>query len=153
VCLCFLFQMNTWACFHKRVAPSDKILDKMWAFTYKIKEKILVKKKVIQKVSSPLKELLRSQLLGVQMRTFKRLNSFFSRGENGRKMKREKKCVADNYSELINCYRLTPGPKVSLMMAMCSSTNWTNSKHCSSVQSGFLVLLGFESMFDRSSSL
>jgi len=39
VCLCFLFQMNTWACIHKRVAPSDKILDKMWAFTHKIKEK------------------------------------------------------------------------------------------------------------------
>ncbi len=30
------------------------------------------------------------------MRTFKRLKSFFSRGENGRNTKREKKCVADN---------------------------------------------------------
>jgi len=36
----------------KKVAPSDKILRKfleMWAFTLKIKEKFLVKKKVIQK--------------------------------------------------------------------------------------------------------
>ncbi len=30
------------------------------------------------------------------MRTFKRLKSFFSSGENGRNMKREKKCVAHN---------------------------------------------------------
>lgn len=38
----------------QKVAPSDKILRKfleMWAFTPKIKEKILVKKKVIQKAS------------------------------------------------------------------------------------------------------
>jgi len=37
-----------------KVAPSDKILKKflkMWAFTLKMKEKILVKKKVIQKES------------------------------------------------------------------------------------------------------
>jgi len=37
----------------QRVAPRDKIRRKfleMWAFTSKIKEKILVKKKVIQKV-------------------------------------------------------------------------------------------------------
>ena len=67
----------------------------MWAFTLKIKEKLLVKKKVIQKESQPLKEVLRSKLLGARMRTFKRLKSFFSRGENGRKTK-EKKCAADN---------------------------------------------------------
>jgi len=38
----------------QKVAPSDKILRKlleMWAFTLKIKEKILVNKKVIQKES------------------------------------------------------------------------------------------------------
>jgi len=39
------------------------------------------------------------------MRTFKRLKSFFSRGEKGRTMKREKKCVAIDDSELIRCYR------------------------------------------------
>jgi len=35
------------------------------------------------------------------MRTFKRLKSFFSRGENGIEMEREKKCVAIDDSELI----------------------------------------------------
>jgi len=38
----------------QRVAPKDKILRKyleMWTFTLTIKEKILVKKKVIQRVS------------------------------------------------------------------------------------------------------
>lgn len=38
----------------QRVAPSDKILRKfleMWAFTLKIKEKILIKTKVFQKAS------------------------------------------------------------------------------------------------------
>jgi len=75
----------------------------MWAFTLKMKENIPVKKEVIQKVSKPFKEVLRSKLLRVRTRTFKRLKSFFSRGENGRKTKRKKKCVAHTMddSELI----------------------------------------------------
>jgi len=41
-------------------------------------------------------------LLGVRTRTFKRLKSFFSRGENGRKTKREKNVLQTmNDSELI----------------------------------------------------
>ncbi len=49
-----------------RVAPSNKILRKfleMWVFPLKFKEKILVKKKVIQKASYPLKEVLRSEIV------------------------------------------------------------------------------------------
>ncbi len=49
-----------------RVAPSNKILRKfleMWVFSLKFKEKILVKKKVIQKASYPLKEVLRSEIV------------------------------------------------------------------------------------------
>ncbi len=40
------------------------------------------------------------------MRTFKKLKSFFSSGENGRNMKKEKKCVAMHDSELIRRYTL-----------------------------------------------
>lgn len=53
--------------------PSNKILRnflEMWAFTLKITEKTLVKKKVILKASYPLKELFRSNILGVARRTF-----------------------------------------------------------------------------------
>jgi len=35
-------------------------------------------------------------------------------------------------SELIRRYRLTPGLIFPLRMALCPSTNWDNSKHCSS---------------------
>ncbi len=44
----------SWKTLVLRVAPSNKMLRKfleMWAFPLKIKEKILVKKKVIQKAS------------------------------------------------------------------------------------------------------
>ncbi len=69
------------------VAPSNKILRK-WVFPLKFKEKILVKIKVIQKAS-----YLNLKVLGVRTRTFKRLQSFFSSGENEPNMK---KCVAHN---------------------------------------------------------
>ncbi len=48
------------------VAPSNTILRKfleMWVFPLKMKEKILVKEKVIQKASLPLKEVLRSKIV------------------------------------------------------------------------------------------
>ncbi len=62
-----------------------------------MKEKVLVKKKVIQKAFLTLKRGLNGpKLLGIRTRTFKGLKSFFRSGENGRNMKRGKKCVAHN---------------------------------------------------------
>ncbi len=56
----------SWNILVPRVAPSNKILWKfleMWAFPLKMKEKIPVNKKVIQKASQPLKEVLRFKIV------------------------------------------------------------------------------------------
>ncbi len=41
----------SWTILALRVAPSNKIMGEMWGFPLQIKEKILVKKKVIQRAS------------------------------------------------------------------------------------------------------
>ncbi len=53
-----------------RVAPSNKFLE-MWAFPLNIIEKILVKKKGINKASQPLKEVLRSKFVRITNEDFK----------------------------------------------------------------------------------
>jgi len=77
---------------------------------------------VVQK--NPCKEVLRSKLLGVRKRTFKRLKSFFRAKEKWQKDEEGvEMCCKQWMTELIRHYRLTPGPNVLLRMALCSSTN------------------------------
>jgi len=65
-------------------------------FTLKIKEKNPRKEKSNSKSILTLKRGLTVKIVRSMAEDFlKRLESFFSRGENGRKTKREKKCVEE----------------------------------------------------------